>query len=212
MAILFGIRLDGGGDAGKFLGGVAARMRDPRRGLKFIGEEMLLRTHKRMRAGIDVDGRAFARSRRAEQSGGQTLFDRGALAASVNYEANATTLDLFSSDKRARVHQEGLEIRPKKAKFLTIPLRARGGLFSGPALDTQANRTGARASHFKNTFFLRRGRFLLLMQKTGDKTLRALFLLVRSIREKKREWLGYSPADQEMAGEVLGRHIEGDKG
>jgi hypothetical protein len=213
MAILFqasGIR-----EVREFLGGAAARMRNTLPARKNVGEEMLLRTQRRLRAGVDVNGNPFKPSRRVEKFGGQTLWDRGALGGSANYDTPGLDLELFSTSKYARVHQEGLEIKPKKGQFLTIPLRARGGIFEGAfgGVEAKANRTGARARHFAGTFIKRFGTRLFIMQKVDAKRLRALFLLLRSVKMPKREWLGFGPADVEMAANKLGAHItdEGKK-
>lgn len=197
--------------------GAVAKVRsgvsDTRLARKFIGEEMLARTQQRLRRGIDVHGRPFKPSHRVKKEGGQTLWDDGGLAASVNYSLTSDGLDLYSSDKRARVHFLGLVIRPKNGKYLTIPLRAPGGAYARKDrfVSGNANRTGARASHYskKSTFFKTFGDRLYLMQKTGDGKLRALFLLVRSVKMPKREWLGYSQDDLEMAMRVLGDGIVG---
>lgn len=212
MGVLF--QYEGFKEARQFLAGAAGRMRDTRTARKFIGEEQLARNQRRIRAGIDVDGKRFTPSRRVQMSGGQTLVDRGRLAASLNYDTPGENLDLYSSDKRARVHWEGREIKPTGGrKFLTIPLRARGGMHSGDGIDIRANRTGARASHFsKKTTFFRwvRGR-LFLFQRTEARGIRALFLLVRSVKMPERKWFGFSSEDLEMASQVLGRHVEGEK-
>lgn len=180
--------------------------------MKFIGEEMLARTQARMRRGLDVEGRPFKRSRRAASEGGQTLWERGALAASANYTARDDGVDLYSSDRRARVHFLGLEIRPKAGKkYLTIPLRAAGG--AGARRDRTvsplANRTGARASHYsKKSTFVRevRGK-LFIFQKLGDGKIRALFLLVRRSKQVERKWLGFGAGDLEMASQAWGRWV-----
>jgi phage gpG-like protein len=231
MAILY--HIDGVAEAKRFLGGAVERARNPRLPLKFIGEEMLFRTQKRMRAGVDINGRPFKKSARAEQAGGQTLFDRGALAGSANYQVTDTALDVFSTDKRARVHEDGLTILPKHGKFLTIPIRATGGLFGmagGSAAN--ANRAGYQARDYPkgSTFFLRRGSALFLMQRVGKVTsdeggvryrgmkrsssqgaLRALFILVKKVEMVQREWLGFGADDATMATEEIGRYLSGDE-
>lgn len=212
MAMLFS--LTGAQEVKNFLNGTAQRFRKPRPGLKFIGEELQLSTARRMAAGVDVDGRPFKPSRRAEREGGQTLFSNGALANSVHYTARETDADYFSTDKRSRVHQEGLAITPKAGKqFLTIPLRATGGVFGG-AVDIKGNRAGDRASHYSraSTFFLRKHGRLLLMQRTGKNAIRALFLLVRSVRMPRRQWFGFSGADLAMVDRVLTRHLLNEPG
>jgi hypothetical protein len=235
MAVLFSA--SGIPEVKRFLGLAAQRGRNPRRTLIDIGEEMLVRNQRRLRRGVDVNGVAFKPSRRAVRDGGQTLWGDGKLGSSLHYDvgqsAGASALDLFSSDKRARVHYEGLTITPKNAQFLTIPMRARGGIFGdgdkGGAIT--GNRTGTRARHFKNAFFLRRGNRLFLMQRVGKElagekvvkvsrksgsqrqiydALRVLFMLVRSVKMPKREWMGFSNEDVDMAAAKLGGHVMGD--
>lgn len=211
MAILFNI--EGVPQAKASLFGSAARMRRPERALRFIGEEMLTRNARTLAAGLDVDGARLKPSRRAERSGGQTMFDTGALAASENYGVNGGNLDLFSTHPSAGVHWRGDTIRPKRAQFLTIPLRAAGGMFAG-GVDVRANRRGDRASHYAkaSTFFAWRNGRLFLFQKTGKNRLRALFLLVKSVRMPKRKWMGFGARDVEMVREVLARHVLSEGG
>jgi hypothetical protein len=209
MGLLY--QTQGTAEVKRWLGLARDQARDPRPALKDSAEEMLARTQRRMRAGVDVHGRPFTRSRGGAGRGGQTLWDRGVLAASAQYSVTRDAFDLFSSDKRARVLQEGETITPKNSQFLTIPIRARGGMFGQRDVAAIGNRTGTRARHYKNTFFLRRGERLLLMQKTPGGALRALFLLVRSVKLPRREWLGFNSADLDMVAGKLGSHISGDK-
>lgn len=208
MAILFSMA--GLAPTSAFVAGAAQRMANPGPALRFIGEQQLTRNTRRLAAGVDVDGRTFKRSRR----GGKTLWQTGALAASMNYQVGAKHLDYFSTDKRARVHYEGLEIRPKAGKkFLTIPLRAEGGMFAGAGVSANANRLGDRAGHYarKSTFFAWRNSKLFLFQKTGKGTIRALFLLVRKVQMVRRKWMGFSAEDVELANQVLAKHATGSK-
>jgi hypothetical protein len=212
MAILFQLS---GSDGGEGFRRSARKMRSAKSALAFLGEEEILRNSRRLRSGVDVDGVPFKPSRRAGESGGQTLSQTGALGASMNYAAADKQLDLYSTDKRARVHYEGLEVRPKKGMFLTIPLRAGAGMFGGAmfGLDVKANRLGDRAGHYSksSTFFAWRGGKLFLFQKTSSKTIRALFLLVRSVQMPARRWFGFSKDDLELATKVLGDHVTGHK-
>ena len=183
--------------------GLAAR--DTRKPRALIGEEMLLRTAERFARGIGPDGKPWKRSRRADRSGGQTLNDSGVLASRTAYDVKGTDdLDLFSWDKRARVHQLGLPITPTDGhEFLTIPLRARGGSYEAPerAVAPRKGRDGRRARDYgaRSTFIARvRGR-LFIFQKLGDGAVRALFLLVRSVVMPARPFLGFSDDDLAMA-------------
>lgn len=205
MAIIF--KVSGAGVAREFLGASADRAGDLGRPLRWIGEEMLARTQLRMRAGTDIHGRPFTPSKRVSRDGGQTLWNRGALAASANYSVSGDTLELFSSDVRARIHNEGGTILPKKAKWLTIPLRAVGGYGKTTDVAASPNRSGRRARDYKNTFFRRRGNKLFLCQTTESGAVRVLFLLVRSVRIPKREWLGFGADDEAMAIQKIGEYV-----
>ena len=210
--------LEGLGDVRLSLRNLLARSRDPRPALRYVGEEMLLRTENRLRRGVDVNGKPFKRSRRAERVGGQTLWDTGAMAGSVSYDVSAgKDLDLFSSDKRARIHYDGGTIVPKNSQYLTIPLRAKGGEYAGAfrGLARKSNRLGARARDYKGTFFIRRNGKLFLAQRVpggeGKGALRFLFILLKRVTMPRREWLGFGPMDLQMAVERLGRHVTGEK-
>jgi|LSQX01.1.fsa_nt_gb phage virion morphogenesis protein len=82
-----------------------------------IGEAMVTSTRLRFREGVDPEGKSWPPSLRA-QSGGQTLRDTGLLANSIHAQARTNAVEIGTNDKRARVHQEGLEIRAKRARFL----------------------------------------------------------------------------------------------
>lgn len=179
--------------AAQFLRGATARARNPRAALIDVGEEVIRDHQRRLRNGVDVDANRFKTSRGASMRGGQTLFDRGELASSVDYRASSTELEMYSTDPRARVHNEGLTIRPKKGKFLTIPLRATvveaRQRFLG--LGVRANRTGAGLRHYKGVFFRRsRGRLFAMQRVADSDRIRALFVLVRAQQMVKRKWFG----------------------
>jgi len=210
MSLLF--RISGLEETREEVGGVAQRFHDNRAARKYVGEEMLARTQSRMRRGVDINGKPFGPSGRVKKFGGQTLWASGALAAATNYDTPGKDLELFNTNKTARAHYEGATIRPTGGrKFLTIPLRSRGGLFEGAVggVDVKGSRTGARAGHYSkdSTFFKWAKGKLFLMQSvksgSGKTRLRALFLLVRSVTLPKREFIGFGQSDLEMAGDVL---------
>jgi len=85
----------------------------------------------------------------------------------------------------ADIHETGGVIRPKRAKWLTIPLRdaltKSGSQLRGGAL---------RARDFKNTFFMRtkNGNLLLMQRKTKKKNI-ALFVLKKSVTIPARHYM-----------------------
>lgn len=77
-------------------------------------------------------------------------------------------------------HEFGATIRPKTAKFLTIPL---------PAAKTAAGAGRGRARDFPNTFVRRsKAGNLILFQKIGKRII-PLFVLKKMVKIPKRPWL-----------------------
>lgn len=90
-----------------------------------IGEAMTSSTRRRFSEGVDPEGKAWPPSRRARSGGGRTLRDTGLLANSIQWQARSDGVEVGTNDKRARVHQEGLEIRAKRAR--TLHFQIEGG-------------------------------------------------------------------------------------
>lgn len=183
-----------------------------RRPSAFVGAEMVVRTKERLGKGVDVHGMPL-RSQRSKQLGLRPLGGAdGSFARSVQWAIANDGVDLYSTFVGAGVAFRGDTITPKKAKYLTIPLRARGGdnARADRALTIAKNRTGRRAAHYsrKSTFIRRTaGGKLIIFQKEPSGAIRALFLLVKKVRYPKNEWLGYSADDQKMAIEQFGKFI-----
>lgn len=94
---------------------------------KKIGEVLVSSTKKRFEDEKGPDGTAWKKSRRVESGGGQTLSEKGRLKGSINYQANATGVEIGTNVIYAGVHQKGMEIKPKKAKFLRFQI---GGVWA----------------------------------------------------------------------------------
>jgi phage gpG-like protein len=194
--------------------GLAAK--DTRRLRESLGEEMLFRTEKRFDAQIGPDGKPWPKSRRAEREGGQTLSRTGVLRSRIGYDARGDDLELYSWDRRARVHQLGLTIEPTAGhQYLSIPLRAADGNFERaerPVI-SRKGRDGRRAKHYGQdktgsgaTWVARVHGKLFIFQATGSGP-RALFLLVRSVTMPARPFLGFSDDDLAMVLVVFGNYF-----
>ena len=92
---------------------------------KKIGEVLVSSTKKRFEDETAPDGTKWPKSYRAAARGGQTLSDKGRLKNSISYQASATKVEVGTNVKYAHVHQEGMEIKAKNAKFLRF--RVGGG-------------------------------------------------------------------------------------
>lgn len=191
-----------------------------------IAKRLVGRNKARLARGVDVNGRplqsALAKRLGLVPLGGEFgLFGRSIRAEPM---ASGDGVDLYSTFIGADVAYKGKVITPKVKQYLTIPLEAKGGEFSESdsgnflrsGLSIRDNHTGRRAEHFDNTFFMRTDGKLFLVQNDkrkkhsgkNDRKLRFLFLLVRSVRYPKNEWLGVSDDDQSMAIEVYGSHLD----
>lgn len=83
-----------------------------------IGETLVASAQKRFEDEEDPDGKAWPKSIRAEEEGGQTLTDSARLKNSITFKARPEGVAYGTNVKYASVHQEGREIKAKKAKFL----------------------------------------------------------------------------------------------
>ena len=89
---------------------------------KILGEEVLAQVARRFRTGTDPEGKPWPRSYRARLGGGQTLRDTSRLQRSFTYRADPRGVAVGTNDIRARVHQFGGTIRPKRSAYLTFRL------------------------------------------------------------------------------------------
>lgn len=115
---------------------------------------------------------------------GKVLHRRtGHLASSTRWKVRpskkSVLLDLKSGVPYANIHEYGGTIRPKRKKFLTVPL---------PAAQTPAGVTKPLKG-FKNTFIIRsRSGGLLIVQDTGDGGIIPLFVLKKKVKIPARKW------------------------
>jgi hypothetical protein len=192
--------------------------KDLRRPNGFIGAEVVNRNRARLERGVDVNGRPL-QSKLSDRLGLVALGGANRTPGrSIRWGISGGDLELYSSWIGARLAFRGGVVTPRVKKYLTIPLEARGGSEArgraGLSLAEGRSVTGRRALHYDNTFFLRTNGKLFLVQKdkrTKGKmagSLRFLFLLVKSTRYPKNEWLGFSDADLEMAAQVYGKHMD----
>jgi hypothetical protein len=190
--------------------------KDLRRPNGFIGAEVVKRNRERLGSGVDVNSRPL-QSKLSQKLGLVAMGGaHGLFGRSIKWGLAGGDLELFSTFIGAGVAYRGDTITPKTKQWLTIPLEARGGAESSgrSGLTLEGNRTGRRALHYKDTFFLRANGKLFLVQKDrrvkGEKAgkLRFLFLLVKRVKYPKNEWLGFSKTDLEMAADVYGRHLD----
>jgi hypothetical protein len=190
------------------------RAKDLRRPSMNIAQSTVLANRQRLDRGVDVHGVPL-RSRRAQQLGLTPLGGgSGSFGRSLKPSADADGPEIYSTFKGAGVAYRGDTIRPRLKKFLWVPARVEGGMFSSRdrALDVMANRRGDRSSHYSrsSTFVMSRqgGRLRMVMQKVNAGALRVLAFLVKQSRYPKNEWAGFAESDQENAMKVYGEHLD----
>ena len=191
-----------------------------------IAKQLVLSNKRRLGRGVDVNGRPL-QSEIARKLGLLPLGgEHGQFGKSIRAEPmrQGDGVDLYSTFLGAAVAYHGKVITPKRARFLTVPLEAKGGEFSrsdsgsflAAGLGIKANTTARRARDYENTFVLNTGGGLFIVQSDKRKTstegnsrkLRFLFLLVRQVRYPKNEWLGVSNDDSTNAIEVYGGYLD----
>lgn len=105
---------------------------DPAPAYDEMGQYIVSEITQEFRDGKGPDGEPWEASRRAADGGGKTLVDRGHLRDSYTSQVTADGLAVGSNDKRARLHQFGGVVRPKRALYLSIPLTPAAGEYSSP--------------------------------------------------------------------------------
>lgn len=138
------------------------------------------------REGVGPDGvpwKPLAHPR--PQGGTKPLRDKGILAASVSATVTQGELELSSNSPGAATHQYGATIRPKRGKYLAIPIT------------TESRRVGSpRKNKFPRPLFFVACRSAtnkgLLCERGSDGRLVAQYVLVPSVTVPARPFLGWS--------------------
>lgn len=82
-----------------------------------LRESAVLRFHE----GKAPDGSHWKKSRRAQETGGQTLILQGHLRDSITSNATQRRLEVGTNKEYGGIHQFGGIIRPKKGRALAVP-------------------------------------------------------------------------------------------
>ena len=130
--------------------------------------------------------------------GGPTLADTGTLMNSITYVKRGNKVIVGSNLKYARIHQFGGTIKPKNAKYLTVPLtqEARKG---SKALGTRKYLDNLKAKGW--SVFVRKG---IIFAKKGNK-LKALFALKDSVEIPQRTFVYWDENDRRKIEEIVKR-------
>lgn len=160
--------------------------------MQAIGRALKTAAQLRFRTGRGPDGSAWAPSRRAQESGGQTLNLTRKLRNSITFAATRTSATVGTNDIRAAIHHFGGVIRAKKGPFLSIPVtdaaRRAGGARNFPA-----------PLHVAQTL---KGLYILVDSKGQTQ-----YILRPSVTMPARPFLGVSDADETELLGVMSRHL-----
>lgn len=103
----------------------------------------------------------------------------------------------------SRIHEFGGEIRPKKGRYLTVPL---------PAAKTEAGVVRGRARDFKGTFLFRSkaGNLIIMGKPTpGSLEVEPLFILKEVVRIPKRSYFVDSVKEnKDRIGQIFKKNLE----
>lgn len=156
--------------------------------MKLFSQDMRRSTLKR----FQQEGPGWPKSRRAMRQGGKTLRHTGRLFNSIQFRPGPDSLQIGTSDKRARLLHFGGTIRPKRAKALAIPW------------DDSVKRS---PRDYKNTFIAKG----IIFQKTGkgEKDIKPLFILRKSVKIPARPFLMFTPDDRGKLKARLTKHYMG---
>lgn len=194
MASDFDGKIQGLKELNNSINAMANRSKDMTRPFKNIGQLMIGSTRRNFQAG----GRPvkWPVSRRVKKHGGKTLRKTSKLMNSVHYVTASDHLTIMTNERFARIHQFGGVIKAKNAKFLTIPL--------------SEDAAGKRARDFSDTFFMKsKNGNLLLMQNTGEESVRALYLLRKSVRIPARTFLLFQDDDIKRSERIVANFVLG---
>ena len=135
---------------------------------------------------------------RVKKQGGKTLRKTSKLMNSIHGIPEKDKLTILTNDRSAKIHQFGGEVKAKNVKFLTIPLVPEA--------------SGKRAREFSNTFFHKDDSGnMFIMQQTGEETVRALYLLRKSVRIPKRTFLLFQDEDIQRSERIIANYTLGLK-
>lgn len=113
------MRIELDGDADKLIEKLKNLSTMEKRGvLNAMAEAVKTSTQDRFDTGTDPDGKKWKSSMRAEQEGGKTLQDTGALRGDINTKVTDDGFAVGTNDIRAAIHQFGGTIRAKNREAL----------------------------------------------------------------------------------------------
>lgn len=145
------------------------------------------------------DGKAWGKLAHPRPDGGeQVLRDKGLLYNSLGSRITGEQLVLFASHPGANIHNFGGILTPKKARALAIPLTR------------EAKRAGSpRQNGFPRPLFLlvSKNRKAFLAERAENGGLVFHYILVRSVRIPKREFVGFSEKTLDKMEAVLASRL-----
>ncbi len=122
----FSIQTEGVGEVLSFLNLMSDKLRQPETLLKKMAIYMQTSIDKNFREGGRPekwkDISPLTKALRRGKGGGKPLRDTGALKKGITYTVSHDEAQIFPTVKYAAVHQTGKTIKPKKGRYLAIPL------------------------------------------------------------------------------------------
>jgi len=132
------------------------------------------------------------------KSGGKTLADTGRLMNSITYVERGNKVIVGSNVVYASIHQFGGTIKPKKAKYLTVPLTKEARRHS-QALGTRKYLERLKSQGWN--VLIPKGRKVILAKKEGK--IKALFALKEEVKIPKRTYVYWDEEDEKRIREIV---------
>lgn len=178
---------------------VLARVDRPREVLDDIGQQWVARTHDRFERG------GYPQKWKKKRDGSAShLRDRGHLERSVHASPGRGTVTLGTQDRKAAAHQLGLTIRPRRRRYLSIPLK-KGRQYQAGAGAFFRRYPGRVFSYFDSPT-----KGTVMMTHPGSsKKAEPIFVLRRKVKMPKRPFLLATAEDRRAFVVTLESYLTG---
>lgn len=157
---------------------VMSRVENPREVLDDIGQQWVTRTHHRFDAGGYPD-----RWKRKLDGSASHLRDRGDLERSIHHRTRRRSVTIGTRHRSARAHQEGMIIRPRRRRYLSVPLK-KGRQYQAGAGAFFRRYPGRVFSYFPDPSY-----GVVMRTFSGRRDAEPIFLLVKKVEIDARPFL-----------------------
>ena len=180
------------------LEGILRRIAQPKPVLDILGQYLV----EAFRKNIRTEGHGeWDKSAAATERGGKTLRDRGRFYNSFGYEVNGNEVTAGPNSTQARILREGGEIKPKKAKFLTIPIHKLA----------RRKRMADFADQETYPLFSEKDKGVIMLARKRAEDI-PIFALVKKVTIPGWDYMKLYKEDYDRMGNIVVRQLMGEQG